>query len=292
MEHSTEFETCRILLQYGADASMQDMEQKVTLHTFFNGAVSTVLLDRHDLIDDELAPDQHGMTVAHYAAWSSRTTPAHIAYFIRAQPLLGNAPDNQGRRLIHFAAERGNIALLEYLCDISITSDINLPDATGCTPLHYAARTKRVGAMACLLSKGADIMNAVSCQGRSVVHEAAARNNVAALDLLFATHRISSSILDIADDQGLTPLVLARRHEARLAVGYLESYFASSSTRTTGSTLPKSSKAISTRHATRRISSSSLQRTSLFWGLAYLLRRCLANVLFLLLLLLLYLSSS
>ena len=290
MEHSTEFETCRVLLQYGADASMQDMEQKAPLHTFFNGAVSTVLLDRHDLIDDELAPDHHGMTVAHYAAWSSRTTPAHIAYFIRAQPLLGNAPDNQGRRLIHFAAERGNIALLEYLCDISITSDINLPDATGRTPLHYAARTKRVGAMACLLSKGADIMNAVSCQGRSVVHEAAARNNVAALDLLFATHRISSSILDIADDQGLTPLMLARRHEARLAVRYLESHFVSSA-RTTASTLPKSSKDISTRHATRRTGKSSLQRTSLFWGLAYLLRRCLANVLFLLLLLL-YLSSS
>ena len=281
MEHSNEFETCRALLKYGADTSSQDMEQKTPLHTFFNGAVSTMLLDRHDLVD-ELAPDHHGMTVVHYAAWSSRTTPAHISYFMKVQPLLGNAPDNQGRRLIHFASERGNIPLLEYLCDSSITSDISLPDATGCTPLHYAARTKRVGTMDLLFSKGAD-MNLVSCRGRSVLHEAAARNNTAALERVFELlgNRIVS-VVDIADRQGLTPLMLARRHKATQAVRYLESHTAKSS-----KTLPMSIDEV-TRRATCRTVDPRRWGANQFLSLAYRLRGSLANIVFLLVVFLSY----
>ena len=281
MEHSNEFDTWRELLKYGADMSSQDMELKTPLHTFFNGAVSTVLLDRHDLID-ELAPDRQGMTVVHYAAWSSRITPAHISYFIRAQPLIGNASDEQGRRLIHLASERGNIPLVEYLCNDSITSDISLPDATGRTPMHYAAKTKRVGTMDLLLSKGAD-MNLVYCQGRSVLHEAAARNNTAALERVFELlgNRIIS-LVDIADHQGLTPVMLARRHSATQAVQYLESH-----TTKLGKPSPMSIDEVTQRDTCRTVDPRPRGANLFLWP-AYLLRSSLANVIFLLVVILSY----
>lgn len=222
MEHSNAFETCELLLQHGADASTRDVEQKTPLHTFFNDAVSTALLDNRNMIN-KLDSDHDGMTVLHYAAWSSRTTPAHISHFLESQPILSNAPDKRGRRLIHLASERGNIALLNYLCEHDPASSISLLDAAGCTPMHYAARSKRVGAIDLLISKGAD-MNAISQNGRTILHEAAARDNIAAIEHIFELLGDSLiSTVDTADYWGLTPFMLAKRCSAAKAARFLES---------------------------------------------------------------------
>lgn len=102
--------------------------------------------------------------------------------------------------------------------------------------MHYAARSKRVSAMDLLLSKGADI-SAISEEGRSILHEAAARDNVAVIERIFELLNSSlRSKVDIADHQGLTPLVLAKKRGAAQAVHYLEARSANSGNTSSQST--------------------------------------------------------
>lgn len=127
--------------------------------------------------------------------------------------------------LIHFASERGNAPLLEYLFDQMPNIDVMLLDDKGRTPIHYAARTKRISAMQVLLSKGAN-MHATTPQGWTVLHEAAAQNNVKALkNIIELLGRQATATLKVTSNQGLTPLMLARKRRAHSAFEFLKPYY-------------------------------------------------------------------
>jgi ankyrin repeat protein len=219
MEGPKNFEVCRALLKSGADITSQDIEDKTPLHTFFNNSVSSILLNHRDLVEEQVF-DCYGMNILHFAAWSSSSTPAHFSRFVKEEPYLCDAPDHEGRTLIHFASERGNIALLEYLCTIS-NANIAPQDAKGRTPIHYAVRSKRLHSLDLLVSRGADI-NAVTGRGWTVLHEAVARDNVAAINRIIALlGSKAQSALEAVDHQGLNPLMLAKKCTARHAFEYL-----------------------------------------------------------------------
>lgn len=162
------------LVSLGADATSIDMEGKTPLHTFFNPTIS-YLLSHNDGIDESMI-DNDGMTILQYIAWSSRSTVAHLAPFLEREPDLCVRGDKNGRTLLHFAAERGNVDLVKYICGLGFDVGVNRADSHGRLPIHYAARSKRVGVIDVLLLEGADIA-ARTKNGWTILHEAVSRNN-------------------------------------------------------------------------------------------------------------------
>ncbi|XP_058453811.1 serine/threonine-protein phosphatase 6 regulatory ankyrin repeat subunit A-like [Malaya genurostris] len=60
-----------------------------------------------------------------------------------------------GITALHYAADKGNIKSIEYLCDNE--ADVNFAAEDGRTPLHYAAKEKRLDVIKYLVSKGANV---------------------------------------------------------------------------------------------------------------------------------------
>lgn len=200
------------------------MEGKTPLHTFFNPIISTILLYHKDEIDEMLF-DKDGMTIVQYAGWTSKSETTHLSAYLKEQPYLTLSSDIKGRNLLHFACERGNTSLLEYLLQSQPALDIARPDSEGCMPIHYAARSRRVAAIDLLMQVGADI-KAKSAQGWTVLHEAAARDNVAAIEHVIMLLGASAiSMLNEKDLYGLTAFNIAKRRRAVLVMDYLERTF-------------------------------------------------------------------
>jgi ankyrin repeat protein len=219
---SGNYDICRVLLEHGADLGSRDVAGKTPLHTFFNSVVGMILANHREAIDDEImAPDTAGMTILQYAAWSSKSEPQHLVPYLQfgeIYPFL--ARDYAGRPLLHFAAQRGNIAILKYLLSLPHDVGLKIRDTSGQSVLHYAVHSKRIEAIDFLVSNGADI-NAVDTKGRTVLHCAAARNKVAAIERVVALSGRNS--LYLRDEDGRTPAELAYRYKAFEAVECLKS---------------------------------------------------------------------
>lgn len=65
-----------------------------------------------------------------------------------------NEVDNDGLGLIHWAADRGNIDILQFL--LNKGSDVNLVDSEGQTALHYASSCGHLDCVKLLIKLGAD----------------------------------------------------------------------------------------------------------------------------------------
>ena len=75
--------------------------------------------------------------------------------------------------MLHFAAQRGNRAIVEYIFHVATRLDVNGKDCRGMTALHYAVESKRAcEIIELLMSWGADIW-ATDHQGRSALCKAA-----------------------------------------------------------------------------------------------------------------------
>ena len=222
MAESGNYDICRILLEYGADIGSRDLAGKTPLHTFFNPVIGMLLTNNREAVDEEImAPDTSGMTIIQYASWSSKSEPRHLVPYLKPgeiSPLL--ARDYAGRSLLHFAAHRGNIAILKYLLSLSHEIGLNTRDMGGQSVLHYAAQCKRTEAINLLLSKGADV-DAVDTKGRTVLHCAAARNNLPAIKRVVKV--CGKRTLWSQDRDGRTPAELAYRHKAFKVNDYLNS---------------------------------------------------------------------
>lgn len=72
---------------------------------------------------------------------------------------LHTAYDNNGHTPLFHAAGNGNIALAEEL--IKLGSDVNFGDYLGWTAFHEAVRTRRMGIVELLISKGANVLATV-----------------------------------------------------------------------------------------------------------------------------------
>lgn len=72
-----------------------------------------------------------------------------------------NTGNERGQTLLHVACDKGNIALVSWLLNSASGVDVNAPDATGCTPLHYCFSFLEV--MRLLLDHGADATIGDNC---------------------------------------------------------------------------------------------------------------------------------
>jgi ankyrin repeat protein len=220
LTESKDFEIARALIANGADLGNRDVEGKSPCHTFFNMTVGEVmLLYKADIQELQLC-DANGMNIAHYVAWSSKSSYRHVLAAIPSKnihPLVNR--DYLGRCAVHFAAQRGNIEVLRELLEANSGLDINCRDRDGQTPLHYAVESKRVAAIEILADAGADV-HAVDCKGRSPLHRAAAKNNLLAIDCMLEL--AGKDGVSKVDHQCRTPAQLALLYRATAAAEYLE----------------------------------------------------------------------
>jgi ankyrin repeat protein len=110
--------------------------------------------------------------------------------------------DEEGKTILHRAAEEGNLELVKYL--VSKGFDVSARDKNGYTPLFSAAE-RSLKVLKYLVSKGGDI-NVRNKYGLSLLHGAAA-----ALNLEVVKYLISKGLDVNAKDKyyGATPLHMA-----------------------------------------------------------------------------------
>ena len=184
MARSDNYDVARTLIENGADLASKAVDGKTPFHNIFNNTISHVLM-RHDWLENML-PDTEAMSITHFLAWSSRSTPEIFqrGHLYDDADLL--SADNLGRTCLHFAASRGNLGVLSYLVRRVSLEDMEKKDIQGRTPFHYAAESSRAaGVIDALVGRGCNVY-AVDDTGRTALHWAARCNNFEAVKKLIA----------------------------------------------------------------------------------------------------------
>ena len=164
------YDLARLLIENGADVFNRAVDGKTPLHTIYTDTVGQVL-SRDDLLET-VPTDANGMSIAHFLAWSRHSTPQIFECGLTLD--LSNlwSADAAGKTCLHYAAHRGNLALLAYLLERSSPSDINKPDRLGRTVVHHSARSSRmISVLEMVLDKGAD-MYATDSSSQNLLHHA------------------------------------------------------------------------------------------------------------------------
>ncbi|KAL8902730.1 MAG: hypothetical protein Q9207_004427 [Kuettlingeria erythrocarpa] len=208
-----DYNICRLLVQSGADLQNKNAEGKSPLHTFSNVAIQQLLRCHSDHLDLS-ASDHGGMSLLHYLAWSSKTSSDEFRRYHRQSHLSLLNVNAEGQSVLHFAAQRGNLAIMQYIiqADGIFKMLADLQDARGRTALHYAVENKRgAEAVAMLLSHGADIRTR-DHHGRSVLHHAARPGRLTVVEsLVKALSRNMVDELHVSD-------IWAAAHEIKTGV--------------------------------------------------------------------------
>ena len=209
------------MIEKGACINRLNAEGKSPLHTFYNEVVGAVILCHGQFLEVG-AKDQQGRILLHYLAYSNQSTAADVQKYSSDKECLF-ARDNEGKMPLHFAAQRGNIALTEHFLHHPMSS--RFKDAVDCkarSAFHNAVKSKRVHVIDVLRSHDLDIFRRDG-RGRSVLHQAARHDNVEAVKRVIAL--AGEQELRVRDNDGSTPLQLAHRKDARAVVDYVESTY-------------------------------------------------------------------
>ena len=201
MARSDNYNVARTLIENGADLSSKAVDGKTPFHNIFNDTISHVLM-RDDWLENML-PDSEAMSITHFLAWSSKSTPEIFqrGHLYDDADLL--SADSFGRTCLHFAASRGNLGVLSYLVRRVSSEDVEKKDIQGRTPFHYAAESSRAaGVIDTLVGRGCNIY-AVDNTGRTALHWAARRNNFKAVKKLIAI--VGGGTLLLSDTNGRMP---------------------------------------------------------------------------------------
>lgn len=212
------YDISRVLMENGGDLHNQNADGKTPLHTF-PSQVSEQILRCHGYLLDFSACDHRGMSLLHYLAWSSKTSDETFRRHHERGTLSLRTVDTEGRSMLHLAAQRGNVPVVEYLASLAKDFNINQSDNRGRTVLHYGVENKRAcDTITALISHGADIW-ATDCPERSALHHAAKIGNLPAVKALLAFG--VEDQLGATDCFGMTTLQIAAYHKAHAVLTFL-----------------------------------------------------------------------
>lgn len=215
---SKNYNIARVLIENGGDLHNRNADGKTPLHTF-PSQVSEQLLRCHGYLLDFSTRDHRGMTLLHYLAWSSKTSDETFKRHHERNTFSLSTVDTEGRSMLHLAAQRGNVPVVEYLICAAKDFNINHSDNRGRTVLHYGVENKRAcDTITALISHGADIW-ARDCHERSALHHAAKVGNLPAVKALLTFGMVDE--LRGADCFGMTPLEIAAYHKAHAVLTFL-----------------------------------------------------------------------
>ena len=178
MTSRANYDIARILIDHGADISLKAVDGRTPLHNIFNDTISHVLM-RDDWIESML-PDSEGMSITHYLAWSSRSTPEVFQRGRLYDSTKMLSADHLGRTCIHLAAARGNVGILSYLAKKVSLEDLERKDISGREPLHYAVGSSRSAAIVSILVENGCIVDALDTLGHPITDWAARRCDIPA----------------------------------------------------------------------------------------------------------------
>lgn len=184
MSLKNNYAIANLLLQQGADLANVAVGNRSPLHAIFNNTMGRVLTSG-DMFED-VGPDSDGMSVTHFLAWSSQTTPEVFERGRARDTAEIWSADNSGRTCLHYAASRGNLGLLKYLLDRAPLFEVHKLDEHGQSVIHYAVRSSRmISVLELLRAKGLK-MSAVDADLQNVLHHAAKWRDLEAIEKLMA----------------------------------------------------------------------------------------------------------
>ncbi|KAF4448947.1 hypothetical protein F53441_7716 [Fusarium austroafricanum] len=168
-------------------------------HAVMNGHGETVdlLLAREDV--DVNAQDNSGRTALSNAVNYPRAT---FELLLDHQGLKPDLSDNNGRTPLSYAAERGNIEMINLLLGNEHV-DPDTQDASGRTPLSYAAQRGNDLEVELLLKEDGVDPNSRDASGRTPLSYAGEKAGQEVFELLLADDRVEADLEDIS---GRTPL--------------------------------------------------------------------------------------
>ncbi len=184
MARSDNYNVARMLIENGAGLSSKAVDGKTPFHNIYNDTISHVLM-RDDCLENML-PDSEVMSITHFLAWSSKSTPEIFqrGHLHDDADLL--SADVLERTCLHFAASRGDLGVLSYLVNRVSSEDVERRDIQGRTPFHYAAESSRaVAIIDMLVGRGCNIY-AVDDTGCTAFQWAAQWNKFEAVMKLIA----------------------------------------------------------------------------------------------------------
>lgn len=205
MKNKGGYDVASCLFSFGADLNHQDITGRTALHTFFNETVRTIVEFHYKDIDNE-SQDSHGKNITHYVSWSKSSFLVDLDRCSKLNEATLETVDKDGRSLLHFACQRGNLEIIERFLNGKDTA-MSQPDWKGRTLLHYATESGRSAqAIEILVQEGFDV-HAKDDKGRTVLHHAASVGNLAAVKKLLVLG--AAKDLSAVDTESRTPLRLA-----------------------------------------------------------------------------------
>ncbi|KAL8714062.1 MAG: hypothetical protein Q9225_006637 [Loekoesia sp. 1 TL-2023] len=204
MTREGNYEVARLLIQNGADLANRTVDGSTPLHMYFNDTIAKIL-SRDGWIEETL-PNSQGMSIAHFLAWSSKSTSELLEKGVAHTSAGLWSVDGFGRTCLHLAASRGNIDILGYLLERASLTEVRRKDYEGRTALHYTVQSKRLKAVDMLLASGADL-HAKDNLSQNLLHFAARWGNLEAAQKVLALD--NSKVLLSPDKHGHLPSYLA-----------------------------------------------------------------------------------
>ena len=212
------YAVARLLIESGADLANVAIGNRTPLHAVFNNTMGRVLTSG-DMVED-VGPDSDGMSVAHFLAWSSQTTPEVFERGRTRDAVDLWSADNSGRTCLHYVASRGNLDLLKYLLDRAPPSVIHQLDDHGRSVMHYTVRSSRmIATLELLRAKELDVSAVDACL-QNVLHHAAKWRELEAIDKLMGFQHERSLLSP--DNKGQMPSEIAYQVKSSAVYLYLQ----------------------------------------------------------------------